>query len=494
MLPKVAVVLFVKDEFPDFCGWLAWYFSIGVDTIIVHDDHSTDGTWEAAVAASRCLDVRPFRTDLAIQPFTARQKDVYLGAVRQFRDEFDWIGFLDADEYLYLRERTDLPTFLARFPEAGAVAFSWCIYGSNRHILKPAASTVEAFTRHSLASFGHNRSVKSFVRPRLVIDQWRDPHTFEIGGAPYLDPQGRPVAWGGPGAIGHDPDWSVAKLMHFIPRSMEHFVDRIRRRSDLRGHSNEYWNVFNMNDVEDREPLKLLPGTRPFQAMIDREIMSSYAAILATTRLEDDDIVPAVVGEREDPGVCLVRTGSGTMLARDSNNRLVHLAEADLSDRGCSRVVAVSGSSRPATIILLAPGRSGPLGVANDPRLSSILAYHAEAGPESGKIRLRNPRTRRYLTALPPDPSGIGQTSGDRGEANAWETFELVRTKQAEDAGPALGFASRLVEDAPAVGTLIAMAREGADPMICAAAIQLLSAEQRKQLDRRVPPVLPSWV
>ncbi len=493
MLPKVAVVLFVKDEFPDFCGWLAWYFAIGVDTIIVHDDHSVDGTWEAALAASRCLDVRPFRTDLAVQPFTARQRDAYLGSIKRFSDEFDWIGCLDADEYLYLRERIDLPSFLARFPQAGAIAFSWCIYGSNRHLLKPAAPTVEAFTRHSLPEFGHNRSVKSFVRPKRVIDRWRDPHTFEIDGAPYLDPRGNPVRWGGPGAIAHDPDWSVAKLMHFIPRSMEHFVERIRRRADLHGVTNEYWNVFDMNDVEDREPLAMLPATKPFLSMIDNEIMKAYVdRLIAGGPLGEDG---AHIGQ--DSGAALavshVRTGFGTVLALDGSGRLVHLAADGLAGRGCTAMLAVCRADTPGTIILFAPQRTAPLAVTNDPHPSGVLAFKIEPAPQAAAIRLRNPRTRRYLTALPPQASGTGSTAGDRGEADAWETFELVPVETADDVLADLPLLPALVGDAPTAETIVALARAGAGPAICAAGVQLLSVEQRSRLNGRATHILPSW-
>ena len=486
--------MFVKNEFPDFCSWMAWYFAIGVDTIVVYDDHSTDGTWEAAVAASRCLDVRPRRTDLAVQPFTARQREAYLGAAREFRDAFDWIGFLDADEFLHLRHQADLPSFLSRFPDAAAVAFSWCIYGSNGHLLKPAATTVEAFTRHSLPEFGHNRSVKTFARPACIVDRWRDPHTFEVGGRPYVDAQGEPVRWGGPGAIGHDPDWSSAKLMHFIPRSMEHFVERIRRRSDLQGMTNEYWNVFNKNDVEDREPLQTLSRTSPFLFMIDREIMRDYVDCLAASGLPSGQDALAQRSDRQRVAVSIVRTCFGTVLALDSGGRLVHLEQAALSARDCTAVVSVSRSHAPDAVILLAPHDGGPLSIPKDARLSSMLPFTVQHAPQDGSVRLRNPRSLRYLTVLPPAASGMGQTSADRLEANAWETFDLVPFEGSNDGLAGLPSLSLLVTEPPTVDLIVALARGGAEPAICAAGMQLLPAAERAQLDCRIPHILPTWV
>ena len=41
---KVAVIAIVRDEVSDILWWLGWYVSLGVDTIIVFDDGSKDGT------------------------------------------------------------------------------------------------------------------------------------------------------------------------------------------------------------------------------------------------------------------------------------------------------------------------------------------------------------------------------------------------------------------------------------------------------------------
>jgi glycosyltransferase involved in cell wall biosynthesis len=494
MPSKVAVVVFVKNEYPDFCAWLAWYFALGVDTVIVYDDHSTDGTWQAVQAASRCLDIRPFRTDLSVTPFTARQKEVYLGAIRQFRDEFEWIGFLDADEYLHLRHNVDLRSFLARFPDAGAIAFSWCIYGSNFHLLKPAASTVEAFTRHSTAGFGHNRSVKSFVRPKAALERWRDPHTFEIGGRPYVDPRGNPVRWGGPGAIAHDPDWSVAKLMHFIPRSMEHFVERIRRRSDLQGVTNEYWNVFDKNDVEDPEPLERIPAANNILFRINEEIMTDFCRTLPCNDAEDPSDRHSLAGSPPLAVAHAVRTCFGTMLAVDDSNRLCHVAQEDSTANGCSPVYALSSSSVPDILHLVAPQTPGPLQAPRDPRVSSILTYRVQRDSGEHAVSLKLPRAQRYLTALPGDSSKPGATSSDRWKASEWERFTLVCTDAPDDNVARYDALLSITNNHPTATGLRVMARAGMAPMICAAGMQLLSEEQRDLLTGMTSAVTPSWV
>ncbi len=490
MMSKIAVVVFVRNEYPDFCAWLAWYLALGVDTIIVYDDHSTDGTWEAALAASRAFDVRAFRTDLSVQPFTARQKAVYLGAVQEFREEFDWIGFLDADEFLQLRGDLDLPSFLDRFPDAAAVAVSWCIYGSNGHLLKPEPTTVEAFTRHAPPQFGHNRSVKSFVRPRLVSNRWRDPHTFEVGDRPYVDAQGVPVRWGGPGAIAHDPDWSTAKLMHFIPRSMEHFIERTRRRSDLRGLTNEYWNVFNKNEIEDREPLGRLQRANRELFGITSEIMRAFCLSLAGSTAPGGDEAEraASPGCRIVPH--LVTTCFGTVLAVDAGKRLVHVGRDALDARGCAPVYALYAGAT-AHLHLAAPQLAGPLQAPLDPRVSDVLAYRPQPLPGRDAVYLCRPRATRFLTALPPDASGSGATSSDRWKPSDWEAFTLSPVDPPDEIRPVGEGVARITDSATGIR---AMTLAGVSPMICASAIQLLPDAQRDLLIRMTDAVLPAWI
>ena len=492
---KVAVVVFVKNEYPDFCSWLAWHFAIGVNTIIVYDDHSTDGTWEAAVAASLCLDVRPYRTDLDIQPFTARQRDVYLSAVKNLRDEFDWIGFIDADEFLHLRHGVDVRSFLSRFPDAAAIAFSWCIYGSNGWLLKPAANTVQAFTRHSLPSFGHNRSVKSFVRPNHVIDRWRDPHTFEVGDLPYVDPQGQPMQWGGPGAIGHEPDWSTAKLMHYIPRSMEHFVERIRRRSDLQGVTNEYWNVFNKNDVQDLEPLEKMPELDRYLFKINNEIMRVFCQNLLTFAHGKVDLLDGPGVQDNALAYSLIKTHFGSVLALDQKNCLVHLPQHQVDELGYRLVYAISTSSSSAILFLVAPHADGPLRIPMDYRVSDILPYLCQTDAAVGTMTLRIPRSRHLLSALPPEASGAGRTSADRWHAKDWEQFTTLAVDHVDtDAVRYAGLSSLISAPASTADAVMSLARTGASQMVCAAAIYLLADRERASIVKNAHGVLPAWV
>jgi glycosyltransferase involved in cell wall biosynthesis len=79
---KVAVVTVIKNEASDLAAWLAWYHTIGVDTIILFDDGSDDHTYDIAKAASQCQDIRVLRTDLDLPVRIDRQSVAFREGAR----------------------------------------------------------------------------------------------------------------------------------------------------------------------------------------------------------------------------------------------------------------------------------------------------------------------------------------------------------------------------------------------------------------------------
>ena len=256
---KSGVVLVVKNEADDIACWLAWYYVLGFDTCIVFDDDSTDGTWEILQRAAAIQDIRLSRT---VGPrssyFYERQQICYREAITKYKDEFEWLAFFDADEFLSFTKDIDIARFLENFDDVDGIVVNWCNYGSSGHALKPKTLAIEAYTWHGDAAQPINRHVKSIVRPDKIGLNWKNVHYLDIDPLRYVDASHNHFGWSAiKGVIDRPPDWSVAKLMHFQCRSMEHFVERLRKRPELPARV-ELWRGYDVNQVEDQAPLRLI--------------------------------------------------------------------------------------------------------------------------------------------------------------------------------------------------------------------------------------------
>lgn len=433
-LPSVAIALFVNNEYSDIAGWIAWHLALGVKTLFIYDDHSTDGTWEIIQSAARCYDIRAVRTDLSSQPdFTLRQRDAFFGAAKECQGKYDWIGFLDGDEYVYLRHGDSLPGFFAKFAHADAIAFSWKIYGSSNRVVRPRVPAPEAFTRHSTSELNDNVLIKSFVRPEKLGSTWHNPHWFDMPEGRYVRPDGSFVREPRPEqAIA----WGDAYIMHFICRSMAQYVQRIQRRlnSDL-ADSQGYWDHFNRNDIEDLEPLRIMPTVRRYLSPLNHEILLSAINYLRTSfRNSVSERGRHQIWRTEKPRLYSIITHWGTELYfSEKAGCLVHAEAGNREDEGLIPIFATQYPSTPQLITLNIKNGdyhrvtySRPLYVVKDERISISQVYNVQYIDKGGMIYLRNPLSSLYLGAPPLGEKTEMPVPCDRRKADSWEQLCLI--------------------------------------------------------------------
>jgi FkbM family methyltransferase len=279
--PRYGVVLVVKNEISDIGHWLAWYHCLGFDTCIVFDDDSDDGTWELLHQAAKVQDIRMARTlGSRAEVYQSRQDRSYRFAIDRYAAEFEWLAFFDADEFLWLPRDRNIQEFLARFPLADQVCINWCNYGSSGHYLKPSQSPAEAYTWHGTPEKNVNRHVKSIIRPHKAGPAWVNVHCYDIPLSRSIMANGEPVSWSQTnGIIDRNPDWSGAKIMHYQCRSMEHFIERLKKRPQFQNQRN-LWESYDYKQVEDKSPLQLVPRANIQLNAIIRGTVSAPASNL----------------------------------------------------------------------------------------------------------------------------------------------------------------------------------------------------------------------
>lgn len=269
---KTAVCLVVRNEVRDIEEWIAYHALLGFDLQIIFDNCSDDGTGERIKAAARTADIRYHYWENRTGRF---QYLAYDAACEAYKLEFDWIAFLDSDEFLVLPGGQLVNQFLAGFEGWSALGLNWAMYGSSGHIEFPPGLVVESYTRRAGADFFPARHVKPVIRPRFAI-RLANPHYFDMRedmDGHYCDARGQYMLWlrapevpGGVlrGVTRAEPDYSLAQINHYFTRSRAHWLAKLRRRypEDVNFRTMDEFDEYDRNEVYDPMPDGTLAALR----------------------------------------------------------------------------------------------------------------------------------------------------------------------------------------------------------------------------------------
>lgn len=425
----IGLVVVLKDEVHDVAGWLAWHVAMGFDTIFVIDDGSTDGTDLIVQAAARLFDIRYSKAAQDYSYFYDRQQSEYRKKLVELRQEFSWLCFLDADEYLMLYADPDISAFLERFPDAGGFGLNWCLHGNNGHVLRPFVPAPMAYPKRSSPALEVNRHVKSVVRPGSVGNNWANVHYFDIDPSLYVNALGESIRWSSTlGIINDTPHFDIAHIMHFQNRSMEHFIERATKRRDTfidtRTWSNDDWNK------EEREiPSKHLDSMIEALARIEHEVNGELASTLyahiCRPNFGPDHGSSEESQSRPLPSVHSVETHLGTFLQLDPRTNIIVHDEADSDGLLPLFLIQFSGSCSDA--LLVTPmRRDKPLRLLASRQAAIVIRFDV-VPVAGGHVALRVPETFLFLAAEPAGmPDGGRRVVANRRSVSAWEQLRLI--------------------------------------------------------------------
>lgn len=121
------------------------------------------------------------------------QADAYQDCLDQYKDESQWIAFIDLDEFLFAPNAPKLADVLQDFECFPGIVVNWQIYGSSGHTRRPEGLVIENFIKKARADWIRNRRIKSIVNPRKALRP-NGAHIFEyIGSEPAVTENFEPV-------------------------------------------------------------------------------------------------------------------------------------------------------------------------------------------------------------------------------------------------------------------------------------------------------------
>jgi hypothetical protein len=244
-----------KNEARYLAEWLDFHQVAGFEHFYLYNNNSTDNFREA---------LEPYLAQGLVTlhdwPAVPASPSAELHCLKHYRNEAQWIAFIDADEFLFSVDEPDLKSALAPFEPYPAVAVNWFYYGSNGHRQRPEGLVVENYLRRGPSA---NRHVKSIINPRKAIRYGNSHHWYYRNGQLAVNERMESVT----GSFNEPPSARRLRINHYHSKSTEDYLAKARmkswvdiagRRTNTRSEAELHNAVTENNDVEDTAALNFI--------------------------------------------------------------------------------------------------------------------------------------------------------------------------------------------------------------------------------------------
>jgi SAM-dependent methyltransferase len=257
---KIAICVTVKNEAPYLLEWIAYHRSIGIHHFLIYENESTDNTLELLEDLEKSDIVTCIKWQT--QPNTNIQRLAYIDAVERLRGKFEWVAFIDADEFIVLKNHDNIESFLSAYDDVAGIAVNWKLFGSSGHVEKTNDLVIERFKKCAVSNHKKHYCVKTLAKVDLI--RKIQIHTCGFpDSALYVYPDRTlyPQEMGGRGShITHND----IQINHYCTKSRSEWELKISRgRATGREDWPEYhFNEHDRNEEEDYTILNFLEKTK----------------------------------------------------------------------------------------------------------------------------------------------------------------------------------------------------------------------------------------
>lgn len=172
----ISIVACVKNEASYIEEWIRFHTAIGVRHFHIYDDGSTDGTMDIlrSLLPADALTVVPWimrMRDQATSVVLNGQAIAFAHALLNFGGRYDWMAFIDVDEFLLPRRDRTLEEALRHVKGFPNISLPWHMFGHGGHRVRPAGPVCLNYTArvaHPERQGGNASNFKCIVDPTSV--------------------------------------------------------------------------------------------------------------------------------------------------------------------------------------------------------------------------------------------------------------------------------------------------------------------------------------
>lgn len=241
---QLAFVSIVKNEAPYIREWISYHKLVGVEKFYIYDNESTDNLKEVLL---------PFIEDGTVEyiyfPGSKKQLQAYMTAVKNYKNETKYMGFIDLDEFIIPIVRkniVDIMNELIDDKDIAGIGINWRMYGSSNHLKAVDGLVTENYRYRAEDIFKPNMHIKTICNPRTIVG-FENPHNpIYINNFYNIDENKNKIE--GPFNVGGTCD--KIRINHYFTKSKEEFMKKISRgKADAL--DKRSINEFDSNDKND---------------------------------------------------------------------------------------------------------------------------------------------------------------------------------------------------------------------------------------------------
>ena len=226
---RTALVCIAKNEDNYIEEWVNYHIKLGFDKIFIYEND-----WDCNLISEKIVKIK-FNG-------TRQQTAAYNNFINTYKNEYDWVGFFDVDEFLVLKKHNNIKEFINDYRDEHAIGVNWVLFGDNNQKEINNYSVINRFTKRQTQP---NEHIKSLVNLKTVITMLVHNHVGPCVDTNRKRIDNTPFNPNGP--------IDVAQINHYFVKTKEEFIQKINKGRADTGTSRDIsdFDYHNTNDLED---------------------------------------------------------------------------------------------------------------------------------------------------------------------------------------------------------------------------------------------------
>lgn len=236
---KSAICAIARNEEDYLLEWITYHLNLGFNHIFLYDNNDLDNKSTIRLCANKSWKDKV--TIIDYRGKNTAQLTAYNECYANIRKDFNWIAFIDIDEFITFGEdnpHNNINSYLENIKKFNVLFINWMYYGDNEKVHQEEESVITRFPL-PIPNCDENKHVKSIIKTTADIQFIRNPHCPD-GQIQICDDCQRNISQSEPFK---QPSFHYLYIRHYGTKTIEEFI----KHKVLRGAADQNTNPYKMD-------------------------------------------------------------------------------------------------------------------------------------------------------------------------------------------------------------------------------------------------------